>query len=356
MRYRELPRLPNVLQQPVTADELSALCRRMLGPQTRLIAARRLNGGHFNTCYHLQFAKRTPLVLRLAPPETAHIFRHERGMLARECNVQPLLTATSKVFPEVVAVDISGTVVRRDAVLQNCLDGELWSNAMPRISFRENIDLWRQLGDQVRRIHEIPGDSFGFPAPFKPHCHYSEFLYEWIDGLADDLVECGLRVSDLARFRSVLRAGEAIIDAVTVPRLVHGDLWPRNILVARFAEGWRITGILDSERAFWGDPAAEWIFSFLEIPDAFWRAYGRNYSLPLLGIGQKFRRCCYDARGALQLILDGKRHGYAAEFAYGNFASSVALAESLLDFRSSTPDKSRRPNFSKEFPNAYQFN
>jgi fructosamine-3-kinase len=48
-----------------------------------------------------------------------------------------------------------------------------------------------------------------------------------------------------------------LLDHVHVPRLVHFDLWPGNIFVTVAGDKPRITGLIDHERAFWGDPAAE---------------------------------------------------------------------------------------------------
>ena len=81
-------------------------------------------------------------------------------------------------------------------------------------------------------------------------------------------------MAGLARFREQLRACRAQLELSQPPRLVHGDLWPRNVLVEQHDDGWRISAILDAERAFWGEPAAEWIFGFLDLPQAFWEAYG----------------------------------------------------------------------------------
>ncbi|MGW2815569.1 phosphotransferase family protein [Streptomyces sp. NPDC001415] len=49
------------------------------------------------------------------------------------------------------------------------------------------------------------------------------------------------------------------LDEVTEPRLVHFDLWPGNIFAhpGDDTRPVRITGLIDHERAFWGDPAAE---------------------------------------------------------------------------------------------------
>ena len=57
---------------------------------------------------------------------------------------------------------------------------------------------------------------------------------------------------------AVLRAAAPALDEVTVPALVHFDLWPGNILVDRPADGpARIGGLIDGERMFWGDPLAD---------------------------------------------------------------------------------------------------
>jgi aminoglycoside phosphotransferase (APT) family kinase protein len=53
--------------------------------------------------------------------------------------------------------------------------------------------------------------------------------------------------------RAALRRHEALLDDVTTPVLVHFDLWNGNILV----DGGELSGIVDAERAFWGDPLAD---------------------------------------------------------------------------------------------------
>lgn len=331
MRYRELPRQASVLQETVENQVLAALCRRMLGAETTLHASEPMTGGRFNTTYRLHFVERPPLILRLAPPPRARLFRHEATLLRRECSIQPLLTRTGVIFPRVVATDFSGTIISRDCVLQNSLEGKLWAEVAPYLTVEDNASLWRQLGFHVRRIHALQGSGYGFPAPAPIFRRYSIWLQELVDGMVADLAELGLQVDGTQYFRSLLAKGAALIDRAGPPCLVHGDLWPRNVLITQRSDEWLISGILDAERAFWGDPAAEWIFSFLDIPDDFWRAYGRNLSKTKLHGDALFRRCCYQARGALQLVLEGHRQGFAADFARDDFTESLCHIARLLD-------------------------
>jgi aminoglycoside phosphotransferase (APT) family kinase protein len=49
------------------------------------------------------------------------------------------------------------------------------------------------------------------------------------------------------------------LDEVTMPRLVHWDLWDGNIFID--PPTGKITGVIDFERVLWGDPLIEVIFA-----------------------------------------------------------------------------------------------
>lgn len=330
MRFQDLQRRTDVLQAPLDDDRLRDLCQRTLGPAAQLLQHEHVRSGRFNTTHRLHFADRPPLILRLAPPPGADLFRHEAGLLQRECAIQPLLAKLGPVFPRVVAADHGCSWLPRPYVLQNCLDGELWSEVAPGLSVEDTASLWRQFGYYVRRIHGIAGPGYGFPAGPARHPGYSAWLEHLAADLTLDLADRGLSVDGLPAFRELLARGRALTDQADPPRLVHGDLWPRNILVTRHAGEWLISGILDAERAFWGEPAAEWIFAFLDIPEDFWRTYGRSFTPAALDRAARFRRHCYQARGALQLILEGARHAFDTGFARRDFIASLAGMEDML--------------------------
>jgi fructosamine-3-kinase len=55
---------------------------------------------------------------------------------------------------------------------------------------------------------------------------------------------------------------------------LHMDVWSQNILVD---EAGRVTGLVDLDRALWGDPEIEYaVLDYCGISEpAFWRGYGR---------------------------------------------------------------------------------
>lgn len=68
-----------------------------------------------------------------------------------------------------------------------------------------------------------------------------------------------------------------MLDEVQTPVLVHFDLWDGNILVDAGQGAPRVGGLIDAERAFWGDPLAEFVslalFADIEDDAAFLRGY-----------------------------------------------------------------------------------
>lgn len=330
MKFANVERDIRALQVPLEPEELSGLCYRALGPSARLASWKLATSGHFNTTYRLHFSDRAPLILRLAPLVDALLFRHEMMLLQRECSVQEHLAVVGSVIPRVVYADYSCSLIPRAYVLQNCLEGQLWDEIADELEPVESSSLWRQLGAYVRRIHAIEGPHYGYPLPLAGHDRYSDWLLFLVNGMRQDLAELAIAVDKLDLFGELLVRGRAMVDHVGPPRLVHGDLWPRNILVARRQGKIIISGILDAERAFWGEPLAEWIFSFLEIPDDFWQSYGTDLRESSLDNATLFRRRCYEARGSLQLILEAYRYGFDASFARRNFQISVGEVERLM--------------------------
>lgn len=77
-----------------------------------------------------------------------------------------------------------------------------------------------------------------------------------------------------------LDAASYVLDDVTRPALVHFDLWQGNILVAGEPGARRIGGIIDGERMFWGDPAADFVslalFGDMEEDKDFLAGYGES--------------------------------------------------------------------------------
>ena len=69
------------------------------------------------------------------------------------------------------------------------------------------------------------------------------------------------------RIEHALQAHGDCLETPKVPALVDFDCHEGNIFVKQSADGWHISGIVDLERAFWGDPIGDFPTAFIFCDD-----------------------------------------------------------------------------------------
>jgi len=149
----------------------------------------------------------------------------------------------------------------------------------------------------------VHGSHFGYPYPMKQFSTWSEAVVDMILGMQNDLVKLRLSTEGITRYIEVLQDGRIFLEEIDKPHLLHGDLWPKNVLVDRHGTEVKIVGLLDSERAVWGDPYAEWVFNMFNLHPAFWTGYGARTD----NLNTHFRDLVYKGMYSIQLFLEAWR-------------------------------------------------
>ncbi|MEJ2749522.1 MAG: phosphotransferase [Anaerolineae bacterium] len=269
MEFSPIARPADDFQQGITVDELTAVCRYAFGTQTRVVSARELGSGLFNSTYLLCLGNSEQVILRVSPHPQADVFTHEQNLLRREQALEPYLGAVGHLIPRTLATDFSRQRLDRDVAFQTFLPGELWDAVQNELSEAEQSALWCQLAAIAKQIHASQGTGFGFP-----------------DGQP-----------------SFDRWSTAVAH---ITHIMRQDLIARGLDIDRTQSPPRIVGLLDAERGLWGDPLAEWIFYFLDIPPAFWEVYGRPPDDP----ATQFRQLAYRGMYIIQVLLEASRFGW----------------------------------------------
>ncbi|QTU66152.1 aminoglycoside phosphotransferase family protein [Streptomyces scabiei] len=157
--------------------------------------------------------------------------------------------------PRVVAAALDESApAGRHLLLTHCPGGD-WGALEPA----QKGPVRRELGGLVARLHRVTGPGFGYPSGT-----FGPLAADWRTAFA--AIYDGV-LADARRFRAWLplpvdevartaRTAYDALDDVTVPRLVHFDLWQGNILVEPGRTP-RVGGLIDGERMFWGDPVAD---------------------------------------------------------------------------------------------------
>lgn len=237
-------------------EDSSERARRILAaaglPPDRLARCRPLDGGTYNTVEELLLTDGTRYVLKVPPPETAPGLRYEGELLSSEAEFYRAAATVGVPAPRVVATG------RRHLLMTAC-PGQPWDDTL---TGTEQVSLREGLGRLVARLHQVAGPGFGYPSGA-----LGPLAASWrtaFTAMYDAVLD------DARRYRAwlprpvdeVARSAKAAYDAldeVTVPRLVHFDLWQGNILVDRSEGAPRIGGLIDGERMLWGDPLADFV-------------------------------------------------------------------------------------------------
>ncbi|MEU8983090.1 hypothetical protein [Streptomyces sp. NPDC048309] len=136
----------------------------------------------------------------------------------------PYLASVADLIPRVLFADWSQEVIGRDWMVQSHLDG---APAPDRLGDYPRT-LWpgffAQLGTIAKDVHTVRGPHFGSVAgPGYPT--WSEAVLASLHAIAVDVSRVGLDAADVRKAADLAAAHRILLDEITEPRLLTGDLW-----------------------------------------------------------------------------------------------------------------------------------
>jgi len=281
-------------------------------PQAQVTGVTPLDGGTFNEVSRVTLADGRRLILKVPPPPDAPVLAYERGILRTEALFYELAAPHSQL-PAVIHAG-SGHDGAPGFLLMTELPGQPWPAVAGRIGDSERQRLRGELGRIVAGLHTMTGSGFGYPARPLTASWRTAF-----GGMLDTI----LAEADQYRVTPPLPTGvirqraarhEGALDEVTTPVLVHFDLWDGNILIDLDGGAPRIGGLIDAERAFWGDPLADFVslalLGDINQDEAFLAGY-RNADGPgKLDASSRVRLALYRSYLYLIMLVEAVPRGY----------------------------------------------
>jgi len=245
--------------------------------------------GKFNTTYFVEIAgSHSQLVLRVAPPDDrSQMLFYEHRMMRQEPFLHRLITSATDIpVPIIHCFRPKAPFIGRDCLLMSRLPGSPLSS-QPRLPRRRLEALFGKVGECLKMIHSLHHHSYGYIRfaedgsplvddyqPMNPQTEWvSAFVVMW-NCLLDDIVRCDGYSAEEANFmRRLLDRHIKCFHRKVPASLLHMDVWAQNILTD--AAG-NLTGLLDWDRALWGDPEIEFaVLDYCGISEpAFWEGYG----------------------------------------------------------------------------------
>lgn len=301
---------------PVPIADVRTLARLHLGEDVR--EAQELSDGMYNAAYRVRLSDGTTAVLKVAPPEGVPGLAYERSLMRAEVAFFELARGRAPV-PEVLAADFTRTALDRDVLFLSHLEGAPLRKIGKRLSESQRYRVRAELGEAAARLHQVQGTSFGYERSGDPSLKGATWpaafasMYE--AALADAVrfnVHLGV---PLAAIREALDRHLPALAVVERPALVHFDLWDGNVFAGLHEGEAHLTGIIDGERMFWGDPLADLVSTSLfrnpaadiAFNDGYARAGGTRWSFDE---EERMRLALYSMYICTLMLVEAVPRGY----------------------------------------------
>ncbi|WP_390410697.1 phosphotransferase family protein [Lacticaseibacillus jixiensis] len=266
--------MTSLIYQPLTTEQLTHIVACNLADHGTY-QSRIATGGLFNTTYQLTFADASRFILRVGPVQRHLLLPFEHNLMTGEVIADAHLTAAGIPCPQVTVCDRKRTVIDRDYMLWPALPGKILGDLS--LTDQQRPVLYHQLGTYLRRMHDITMPYFGRAGSTACGCPrfatWGGFLISEFDIAVDLLLAHDLLTSSEGnQLKQLFENARPLFDQIRRPALVHADLWDANILAA--SDGSHITGIIDADRAMYGDPEFDFSGGW-QLAPAFFEGYGK---------------------------------------------------------------------------------
>jgi aminoglycoside phosphotransferase (APT) family kinase protein len=299
-----------------------------------------LDGGTFNKVSRVTLADGRRLILKAAPD--VPMLTYERGILRTEALFYQL-AGQHRYLPAVVHPGFDDHNVAGDFLLMTELPGRPWPAVADRIDDSQRRRLRGELGRIVAGLHTMTGTGFGYPRQPLASSWRTAFggMLDVILTEAEQFKVSLPRTTGAIRELAAARAD--VLDEVTTPVLVHYDLWDGNILVDFDGETPRIGGLIDAERAFWGDPLTDFVslalLSDIQDDQAFLTGYREAGGPARLDASSRIRLALYSSYLYLIMLVEAVPREYGEDsrrWLGSRVAPALAAELDLLAFPPST--------------------
>lgn len=235
-----------------------------------------LNGGMFNTTYYAAYGTgKKEAVLRLGPVNRHLLLEFERNLMEAETYVCGILERQRIPCGKILVCDTQKKLIDRDFMIVEYIPSVVMCDAGLSQSGKDR--LYEELGNYLRRLHEVQGKSFGYVSQIKRGLAFESWsdalIYETEDILTRLVNRQAFSKEEASHIRALYEDSRELLDEITTPHLLHTDLWEGNVLLN--PEKNKVAAVIDGDRAVFGDIDFEFAAPWMDSP-ALLRGYGKD--------------------------------------------------------------------------------
>ena len=221
-------------------------------PDKQVTEIKELTEGMCNVTYSIAFSDGSESILKVAAKDRSGNTSNEVNLMRAEVTAMKLVAEKcSFKVADVQYYDTSNTICDGNYFFMEKLEGDNFHFVKEKMSEEEISAIGKELGRISRELSKIQNPDFGFLGEDTRYNSLFTFVKQMLTNLITDAQKRNIDILyDGRTLLDQLEKEESAFREVKKASLVHWDMWEGNV----FVKDGRVSGIIDWERAMWGEP------------------------------------------------------------------------------------------------------
>ncbi len=232
-----------------------------------------LTEGYFNNSYKITLNNNQIVVLKISPKKNVKVLTYENNLMETEVKVNNVMNKLNIPSPKILFYDNSYSFIDCQYFFMTFIDAIAFNKIKKDLtSYQINL-IYSNLGMLMKPLQFENNNIFGEISTIdKQYNNWYDCFSNMIFDLIKDAnkINLNLPISE-KQIIALLSNNKNILNSVSIPCLVHKDLWDGNIFIDK--KSLNIIGIIDSERAIYAEPLMEIACGHLDMNSFFINSY-----------------------------------------------------------------------------------
>lgn len=256
------------------SEETLLKMTRSAFPEKEVKSITELTEGMCNVAYRIVFQDGSESILKIAAKDRSGNTSNEIGLMEAEVTAMQLVSEHTNIpVAKVYKYDTSRTLCDGEYFFMEKMSGENLSKIRDTLFEEERTEIYKEIGRYSKQLTAIKNSAFGMLGDSRRFSSLYDFVEYLLGNLLSDAEKKNIDILiDGEKLSVALAADRAAFEKVEAATLVHWDMWEGNI----FVENGRVSGIIDWERAMWGEPFMDDRFRYHNRNQAFLTGFGQT--------------------------------------------------------------------------------
>lgn len=243
-------------------------------PNKQVVAIKELTEGMCNVTYDISFHDGSESILKIASKDKTGNITNEVNLMQAEVTAMKIAAEScSFKVADVQYYDTSNTICDSHYFFMEKIEGENFYLVKNRLSEDEIAKINTEIGKIAKKLTNVKNTAFGFLGEDTRYDSLYEFVKQMLKNLVSDAEKKKIDILyDEQFYLNEFEKDKDAFESVCYSTLVHWDMWEGNI----FVKDGQVSGVIDWERALWGEPYMDDRFRLHSMCNHFLEGFGKT--------------------------------------------------------------------------------